>query len=301
MGTKLDYAINLLAPSPNSTSFSVHCVDDLEDYLQTKGLSNNFQSTGRVNEHHSSMNDRMPEKNNTDFIRKTMQIHEDIFKHQVRELHRLYSVQKMLMEELKKEIKQKKRYWSPMTGSDIVSSDQLIINQQHNSTAQQTSHEYDFKIQSLRDDPSPRERSSSSCSGETMRIMARGFDLERPAEEDMSLSTAVSAIHQDLARARTSSSYIPFTGNRVSNHVCSDEESEVELTLSIGGSSKSKKATDHHQELLDSPAPSFKSERGEECSRSAPTTPMSSYSATFDQERKHPHWLFQSLSINRST
>ncbi|KAE8730815.1 A-kinase anchor protein 9, putative isoform 4 [Hibiscus syriacus] len=44
-------------------------------------------------------------KNNMESIRNTMLMHEDVFKHQVRELHRLYSVQKILMDELKKEIK----------------------------------------------------------------------------------------------------------------------------------------------------------------------------------------------------
>ncbi|KAJ6355453.1 hypothetical protein OIU77_005945 [Salix suchowensis] len=50
-----------------------------------------------------SSTDRMPDKHHTDFIKKTMQLHEDIFKQQVRELHRLYSVQKILMEDLEKE------------------------------------------------------------------------------------------------------------------------------------------------------------------------------------------------------
>ncbi|KAE8665072.1 hypothetical protein F3Y22_tig00112688pilonHSYRG00029 [Hibiscus syriacus] len=44
-------------------------------------------------------------------IRNTMLMHEDVFKHQVQELHRLYSVQKILMDELKKEIK-KNRFWT---------------------------------------------------------------------------------------------------------------------------------------------------------------------------------------------
>ncbi|GAB2267429.1 hypothetical protein Dimus_002412 [Dionaea muscipula] len=36
-----------------------------------------------------------------EIIRKTMLLHEDIFRHQVRELHRLHAVQRMVMEELK--------------------------------------------------------------------------------------------------------------------------------------------------------------------------------------------------------
>jgi hypothetical protein len=80
MGTKLEYAINLLATSHNSSSVSVRCVDDLE-YLQTRGLSKDLQVSG-IDKFCSSM-DRMPEKHNIDFIKKTMQLHDDIFKQQV--------------------------------------------------------------------------------------------------------------------------------------------------------------------------------------------------------------------------
>lgn len=49
---------------------------------------------------------------------------------------------------------------------------------------------------------------------------------------------------------------------------------------------------------LDSPA-SIMSGKGE--NYSDPTTPMSSSSTTFDQERKQPHWLLHGLNINRTT
>jgi hypothetical protein len=120
--------------------------------------------------------------------------------------------------------------------------------------------------------------------------MSRGFDLERPAEED--ISTGVSAVDENQAGP---SAYA--TQKRKMSIDGSDEDSEVELTLSIGGST-SKKISKNYQTLeLDSPA-SFKSERRED--RSTPTIPLSSSRATFDQDRKRPQWLFQSLSINRS-
>ncbi|CAK7337542.1 unnamed protein product [Dovyalis caffra] len=283
MGTKLEYVINLLATSQNIRSISVHCVDDLE-YLQIRGLNKNLQ-VSRIGKFCSSM-DRMPDKHNIDFIKKTMQLHDDIFKQQVRELHRLYSVQKLLMDELKKkEITQNQKYWSPMSSSDINCS--RFVNRT-NSTAQ-TPCGYSFHIQSQGDDPSSRER-SGSCSGETVR-MTRGFDLERPAEED--ISTGVSSMDENQAGP---SSFQPQ--KRKMSIDGSDEDSEVELTLSIGGSTTNKKISKNYKTLeLDSPA-SFKSERGEDCS--TPTTPMSSSSATSDQDRKRPLWLFQSLSINRT-
>ncbi|XP_017982466.1 PREDICTED: uncharacterized protein LOC18589323 isoform X4 [Theobroma cacao] len=268
MGTKLECAVNPLATSQNSNScsFTVHFVDD---YFRTRTLKENCQKIGL--ERSGSCMDRMLERHNMESIRKTMEMHEDTFKHQVRELHRLYSVQKMLMDE------------------------QLTA---------QTTCGYNFHVQG---DPSSRER-SGSCSGDTMKV-ARGFDLERPAEED--ISAEVSAVDHEDQVGRSSLMHSRINQMRIEG---SDEDSEVELTLSIGGSSSKKTPTNskpHSQELgcnnsqsihketreLHSSA-SFKSERREDCS--GPNTPMSSSSATFDQDRKRPHWLFQGLSINRT-
>lgn len=277
MGTKVEHAISFLAPSRNSSSFSLHYLDD-QPCPQTRELNRNLQISRSM--------DRMPDIHSPDFIKKTMQMHEDVFKQQVRELHRLYSVQKMLMNELKKEIKDTRQYWNPRTNSD--SNCAKVINLPDSTT--QTASGFSLNFQSLRDYPSPKER-SGSCSGETARV-TRGFDLEIPAEEDR--LTRVSTMDDNQAG---SSSLIPHKSNKLSMEE-SDEDSQVELTLSIGGSNSNKKKSRNCQSLeLDSPA-SFKSERAEDCS--TPTTPMSSSSATFDQERKRPHWLFQGLSINRT-
>ncbi|KAG6770062.1 hypothetical protein POTOM_025729 [Populus tomentosa] len=276
MGTKLEYAINLLATSQNSSSVSVRCVDDLE-YLQTRGLSKDLQVSG-IDKFCSSM-DRMPEKHNIDFIKKTMQLHDDIFKQQVRELHRLYSVQKMLMDMNKNEIKQNRKDWTPISSSYINYSQ---FANRPKPTAQ-TTYGYSFHVQRPRDDPSSGER-SGSCSDETMRL-TRGFDLGRLAEH---ISTGVGAVGENQAGPSTCA---PQKGKMSIDG--SNEDSEVELTLSIGGSTKSKKISKNYQTLeLDSPA-SFISERGEDYS--TPTTPMSSSSATCDQDRKRPHWLFQKV------
>lgn len=188
------------------------------------------------------------------------------------------------MDELKKEIKQSK-LWDPMTRPDISHSQ--LINWQQSAT--KLTPGGSFHIQSLRDELNSRE-CSGSCSGDTMRI-SRGFDLERPAEED--ISTGVSGINEDQGGQ---SSNIVLKSSKMSMD-CPDEESEVELTLSIGSSlskktSNSKSLKDTKE--LDSSA-SFKSDRAGECSD--PTTPMSSSSATFDQERKQPHWLFHGLKL----
>ncbi|XP_021277597.1 uncharacterized protein LOC110411666 [Herrania umbratica] len=297
MGTKLERAVNPLATSQNSNScsFTVHFVDD---YFRTRTLKENSQKIGL--ERSGSCMDRMLERHNMESIRKTMEMHEDTFKHQVRELHRLYSVQKMLMDEVKKEIKQNRFWTTPMTSFDVNQSH--FINQQQLTA--QTTCGYTFHAQG---DPSSRER-SGSCSGDTMKV-ARGFDLERPAEED--ISAEVSAVDHEDQAGRGSLMHSRINQMSIEG---SDEDSEVKLTLSIGGSSSKKTPTNskpHSQELgctnsqpihkeireLHSSA-SFKSQSGEDCS--GPNTPMSSSSATFDQDRKRPHWLFQGLSINRT-
>ncbi|MBA0762440.1 hypothetical protein Gotri_012045 [Gossypium trilobum] len=160
--------------------------------------------------------------NNMESIKETMQMHEDMFKHQVRELHRVYSVQKALMEELKKGIKSNRLWATPMVTSSHINQSQLINHHQHSTTPLQITCGYNPNLEA---DPSLRER-TSSCSGDHIHAMklAKGFDLERPAGEN------------------------------------SDEDSEVELTLSIGGASKKKKSKGGEI----SNRGSFKSESGDD-------------------------------------
>ncbi|XP_029128306.1 uncharacterized protein LOC109803214 isoform X2 [Cajanus cajan] len=288
MGTQVEYSINLLASSVDSNNFIVGGVDIWEHY-QNKGVSNNHCNIG-VNKLQNPM-DRMFDRNNMESIKKTMQIHEDIFKHQVRELHRVYNVQKMLMEDLRKETKQKK-FWTPMNGIHISHPHFLQQQQQQQTTLISYGH-----VQSLREDQCSKER-SGSCSGETMKRQ-RGFDLERPTERDIfggcDETEAGPSSNNALQRCKISNG-------------ASNEDMEVDLTLSIGGS-QVKKNNNKKPYLLplgcsDSPngktrelnsSLSFQSDRVGDCSD--PTTPMSSSSVTFDQERKGPHWLSQGLKL----
>ncbi|CAH8382954.1 unnamed protein product [Eruca vesicaria subsp. sativa] len=175
--------------------------------------------------------DRFLEKQNAESIRRTMQAQEDLFKQQVRELHRVYNIQKMMMEQLK--------------------------------------HRSQYGTTNTQDQTGPRERSGSWS----------GIDIE------------------NVARAT----------NTMTNHI---EESELELTLSIGMSSSSM-----NKDMDYSSTTSFRSS-SDNCNNqsnnnnnnsnnqesSGPTTPMSSSSTTsLDREKKRPHWLFQGLSINRTS
>lgn len=80
MGTKIEYSRNLLASSVDSNNFIVGGVDVWEHY-QNKGVTNNHFSLG-INKLQDPM-DRMLDRNNIESIKKTMQMHEDIFKQQV--------------------------------------------------------------------------------------------------------------------------------------------------------------------------------------------------------------------------
>lgn len=208
------------------------------------------------------------------------------------------------MGELKREIKQNRICDPRINNSNSEISHSQFIHRQ-SSTAQITSTgahaaNNNFHIQSLRDDLNSRER-SGSCSADTMR-MSRGFDLERPANED-DMSTGVSAVDEDQAAGSSSHHMVNVKGKKmmVGTNISdgSDEDSEVELTLSIGSSSclsKKKYKSEKKPPQLDSSA-SFKTDQrsGGDCSD--PTTPMSSSSATFDHERKQPHWLFHGLKL----
>lgn len=255
MGTKIEYSINPLAYSVDCNNFSVVGVDAWQHY-QNKGLkvSNKHCNIG-VNNLQNPM-DRILDRNNMESIRKTMQIQEDIFKNQVKELHRVYNVQQMLMDEHKNEGKQNK-FWTPMNGSIGINQPYFV---QQKPTQISFSH-----VQILKEELYIKER-SGSCSGEIIKKRQKDFDLEKPAAASD----------------------------------C-DEDMEVDLTLCIGSNeSKNKKKKSYmlpngmKTKELNSYL-SFQSDRIGDYSD--PTTPMSSSSVTFDQDKKGPHWLSQGLKL----
>ncbi|KAL2465776.1 hypothetical protein Adt_41627 [Abeliophyllum distichum] len=138
MATKLQHTINLSTRVPN-------------EYFSSHRLRLQNHSKSGFRKFRCSM-DRLQQKLvNTESMKNTMLMHEEIFKQQVRELHRLYNLQKKLMHKLKNE-KQREQ----VKEADI------------------NSHAY-----CLRDD---QRELSGSCSGESSRMPLK-FDLERPAEE----------------------------------------------------------------------------------------------------------------------
>ncbi|GAB4853556.1 hypothetical protein Ancab_017747 [Ancistrocladus abbreviatus] len=101
MGTELQYAIpiDVLAAANFSLNY---CVDDCTcNLIIMKHKAPEDSNSWRIQLR--DLMDRVLDQHNQEIIKKTMQTHEEVFKQQVRELHRLYSIQRMLMEELKKE------------------------------------------------------------------------------------------------------------------------------------------------------------------------------------------------------
>nr|AFK38690.1 unknown [Lotus japonicus] len=172
MGTKIEYSINPLAYSVDCKNFTVDGVDVWEHNLKKELAYNNNQCSIGMDKLQVSM-DKMLDRNNIESIKKTMQMHEEIFKHQVRELHRVYSVQKMLMGELKQH-----KFWTSM--NNIGTNNPYVVKQQQQTT--QISYGTDFHVGSLREDLHVKE-GSGSCSGERNIKRQRDFDLERPAAE----------------------------------------------------------------------------------------------------------------------
>ncbi|KAF8086400.1 hypothetical protein N665_0627s0012 [Sinapis alba] len=171
--------------------------------------------------------DRSLENQKAESIRHTMQTQDDVFKQQVRELHRVYNIQKMMMDQLK--------------------------------------HRSQYCTISNKDLTRPRERTGSWS----------GIDLEN-----------------EVVKAR----------NKTTDHI---EENELELTLSTGMSSSSTNKDMDYSFRSSSDNCNNQSNNNNNSNnqeRSGPNTPMSSPSTTsLDREKKRPHWLFQGLSINRSS
>ncbi|CAI8589948.1 unnamed protein product [Vicia faba] len=247
MGTKIEYSVNPLTYSVDCNNFTLSGVDAREHY-QNKEVKviNNHCSIG-VNSLQDPM-DKKLNRNNIESIKKTMQMHEDIFKNQVKELHRVYNVQKMLMDEHKNQTNQNK-FWSP-----------IGINQPY--FVQQPTQISFSHVQILKEDLMIKERSGSNSGDIIIKKRETDFDLEKPAASD-----------------------------------CDEEDMEVDLTLCIGGSNQTKNKKKKSYNLLPLPNSyvSFQSDRIGDCSD--PTTPMSSSSVTFDQDKKVPHWFSQGLKL----
>ncbi|XP_055824379.1 uncharacterized protein LOC129892873 [Solanum dulcamara] len=194
-------------------------------------------------------------KSSTESIKRTMLMHEDIFKQQVKELHKLYNHQRKLMLDVKYEM------------SKIEDPRHKSMINYNMSTWQQRRREIGFNstinVYGLVNDQ--QWETSGSCSGEnskTMLIPNRGLNNLEMAQRS-STSNYEDEIHR------------------------SDEETEVELTLSIGPTNSKKR---------------LKSRKEKEMNVStSPKIEDATSSATFNKESApQAYWFSQDLSLNRT-
>ncbi|KAI3444174.1 hypothetical protein Pfo_000839 [Paulownia fortunei] len=260
MTTKLQHSINPLTRAPHNNfavnPLSIHqCFPELEVGLHKV---------------ESSM-DRMLELQNIESMRKTMLMQEELFKQQVQDLHRLYNLQKKLMQELENGLTRRKEV---IAQTETTNSEFAVWNK----PATETGHS--FQAFSARDDP---KELSSSCSGESSRMPIK-FDLEMPAE------STPSSIHL-------------FEEQKDMKRIDEETDVEVELTLSIGHCTRKQRSkstqlhdSDQSKQVGEHGSSSTKTNKGEEYGE--PSSIISSSSVY--QENTRPRWLLQDLSLNRT-
>lgn len=181
---------------------------------------------------------------------------------QVQELHRLYQVQKMLMTDVRCE-KAKMNSFVPTSNRQIVTN--AINKLQSSRTSSETTH-------------------SSHAS-----IRNNSYNVLNSEHTLVHQSAATAAGHASLELINCSNEYV--LQNAVegeSPESCSNDECSLDLTLRIGSASDQMKSADWKK--LSSNL--NRDERGQECTNS---------SSGFGVESlKRPHWLFQTLSFNRT-
>ncbi|XP_077222493.1 uncharacterized protein LOC143856228 [Tasmannia lanceolata] len=250
--------------------------------------------------------DKLFEQYNKESMKKMMLKHEDIFKEQVRELHQLYKVQKILMAKMRsRELKlpsidndlpraihvgsdyiesdNQTRFWSTGTGSQSSHSPFRVS---HHLTT-----EMDYNIHkryNVRVDQSSQE--PSSYSGDAFRVQMENISC-----------TDASAIEDQASFIRTLKDKMRGDGPQ-DPHFYTDEDSEIELTLGIGHGTEKKKRNRH-------PCSDLQLGSSESKSRLIPSTLVrpdheeecsDTLSATFNRETlQRPHWLFRALCLNR--
>ncbi|KAL5699161.1 hypothetical protein ACHQM5_030101 [Ranunculus cassubicifolius] len=305
MGMMLKHAVDPLAIlTPN---FNIYGVNNSDFSVKNNILKNTL--TG------DSM-DRRLEQFNRESVRMTILKHDEIFKEQVKELHRVYRVQKKLMAELRNnasnihapanQIEQRTtkfgnrcidredlaEFWN---GASTSETNQAPFTSWNHSSTNKANMGYNFHpLFSTRDVPHLQEQ-SGSCSRDASKTH-KGFDLEQPVEE---ISTNI----KDYADSSSDPG------------INKDGECEVELTLSIGfGTSKKKsnnRKTFENRELGCSssnnlerrhfvPSLLVRTDRGEECSNLINSTGSDTATCDRDELQRPPPWIFQALSLDRT-
>ncbi|MQM16208.1 hypothetical protein Taro_049159 [Colocasia esculenta] len=319
MGTELQCSPNFFTTLPRSHGGTVTISFDASD---TRASSKDRPLKNRTGTG-GSASDPLPQpmeriQRHKESLRQTMLEHEQIFKEQVRELHRLYRTQKLLMSQLQgRDPKLHLLAYPPLgataqpstgirssasSGAPPASSSPSTSNRQHhhrhsdqhNSTSEHSSH------LGHRSKASLGSQELAICSPEHPRAAAHsgdGVDHRQPPAE------GAPASYHKLSTETPSS--------------CSDEECDLDLTLTIGcGGSNEPTGRRSHSEAPSGrfcPGTSTAQSTGHLRTSTSSTTPArsdpggrgdpSGPMAVLDREREglqRPAWLFQGLSLNRT-
>lgn len=190
-------------------------------------------------------------------------------------------------------------YWSTATSSQTSHSPYSNTYHPWAHMSFDSNFHQSFDVKS---EPSSNEPSSSSRYASRMQ---RGFDLERTVKEENSTEFSV--------REDPTSSFKGISKDKLAidgSHdlrFCSDEDSDIELTLSIGRSTDKKKMKHRPRSNIElGCSESTPNETGQLIPSTSVTSDREvemndASAANFNQESlKRPHWLFQNLRLNRT-
>ncbi|KAG0466790.1 hypothetical protein HPP92_017747 [Vanilla planifolia] len=237
--------------------------------------SNNEKVAGNhtgLNYFYNSMG-RCLDEFNKEFIKNTMLKHEEVFKQQVHELHRLYQVQKLLMAELRTEEMTSLPVSS--TNCTVASIRNKIWSSESTSQAIHPSHERAMY----------QVKDSTNCES---ALLYKFADLD----DNQCTGRHSSFFRDSLKNSKGSNVAHPVEGN--CEELRPGHECNLDLTLTIGWASdkKRKNSNQIQRETAQSIASTLSTPVRHE---------LDDLSAGSSAESlKRPHWPFQALSLNRS-
>ncbi|ERN07366.1 uncharacterized protein LOC110007362 isoform X2 [Amborella trichopoda] len=301
MGTKVQHVVNL------GTNL---CEGNTDEERETRVRGRHtwalFADKGLLNTGFPQLQqvmERFQDQHSRESVKNTMLKHEEIFKEQVRELHRLYRVQKSLMSELKKkefhQIHSPSSSSTPLTrlwGSGISprSSNSEFLNR-----LSLTEPSVDYNYQGSRERNYKNFHEIRSCSRD------KGIDLERPAED------------YDPAEALATNEQNPLLGkiekSKFKNESTFFEpERDLQLTLCTGYHNRDHQKNEKewlgpklelgysHKAGRPSASDSYKSSCSERSMKGNQDSRMVESGDECSENLKKPPWPFQVLNLNRT-
>ncbi|XP_031480238.1 uncharacterized protein LOC116250617 [Nymphaea colorata] len=249
MGTEVQYLVNVSVDLSNSNSDVGKLRPGRADtWLSLNRRTLSIEGKSGFREIQGTM-DKLHDWFNRDSVKRTMLKHEEIFKEQVCELHRLYRVQKSLMAELRNNEAKVQSHTHSLTRGK-PKAQYGYMNPDHkaefwNSAASSNTSNHQCENWHTVRGTRPKNKGqwlqvgdlssqeASCCSRDTSRSQ-RSFDLECPAEESAA-DENTSAVEETgpFQRPLIDKLCISYPQNWPN---CSEQDTNVELTLSTGGS-----------------------------------------------------------------